>query len=173
MSEISFTTTLYTIRDLLVLHLPQEKSKELSSRGMLQARITIDNSALLTTLEPDGNQGHWCLLPDSFLDSSGLKVGDEVSVTLEELTTWFEPEIPEDLFTALDLEHLFPTWDSLTTKARWEWLRWIRFTNNPDTRKKRIGVCCSMLSEGKRRPCCFDHSRCTVTEVAKNGVLLN
>jgi hypothetical protein len=28
-----------------------------------------------------------------------------------------------------------------------------------------------MLRAGKKRPCCFDHSRCTETHVAKGGVL--
>lgn len=172
MTNITFETTLYTINDWLILHLPTEKCKELSSRGMLQVRVTIQDSEFLAVLEPDGNQGHWCQISDSFAHESGLKAGDTIIVAMEELSSWFEPEVPADLQTALSLDSLTSTWDSLTTKARWEWVRWIRFTNNPDTRSKRILTCCSMLMSGKRRPCCFDHSRCTQTEVAKNGVLL-
>ena len=62
-------------------------------------------------------------------------------------------------------------WNSLTTKARWEWLRWIRSTKNLDTRQKRINVACDKLQKGDKRPCCFDASRCTIPEVSKSGVL--
>ncbi|WP_459848911.1 YdeI/OmpD-associated family protein [Fusibacter bizertensis] len=62
-------------------------------------------------------------------------------------------------------------WDGLTVKARWEWVRWIQFTKNPDTRSRRIEVTFSKLKAGKKRPCCFDLTRCTVTEVSNNGIL--
>lgn len=43
-------------------------------------------------------------------------------------------------------------WNLITTKARWDWLRWIRATANSETRKKRIDVACSKLQKGDTNP---------------------
>lgn len=72
---------------------------------------------------------------------------------------------------ALEASNLHSRWAEITTKARWDWIRWIRSTANPKTRQHRIEVTCSKLASDKNRPCCFDRSRCTVLEVSKNGVL--
>ena len=56
--------------------------------------------------------------------------------------------------------------------ARWEWVRWVGATKNPDTRAKRVDVSISKLRAGSRRPCCFDLSSCTDPELSKNGKLL-
>lgn len=67
---------------------------------------------------------------------------------------------------------LLSQWNNVTTKAKWDWLRWIRSTNNLSTRNKRIQVACSKLEKGDKRPCCFDRSRCTIMDVSKTGVLI-
>jgi hypothetical protein len=64
-------------------------------------------------------------------------------------------------------------WNSINAKSRWEWFRWISSTLNPETRDKRINVMCSKLQNGDKKPCCFDTTRCTVTDVSKSGVLLD
>lgn len=93
--------------------------------------------------------------------------------TIEVTKDWPEPDIPQDIATALDIHELMAVWQSVTVKARWEWIRFIRSTKNPKTRLSRIATACDMLSQGKKRPCCFDHSRCTITDISKNGILLD
>jgi hypothetical protein len=88
------------------------------------------------------------------------------------MLVWMDPELPTDLKEALNSNNLMAQWHNLTARARWEWVRWIQFTNNPSTRQKRVEIACSKLQSGKRRPCCFDLSRCTETAVSKGGVLL-
>ena len=61
---------------------------------------------------------------------------------------------------------------SITPMARWEWVRWVNATKNPDTRKRRVEVSISKMSHGKRRPCCFDLASCTDPELSKNGKLV-
>ena len=63
--------------------------------------------------------------------------------------------------------------DAINAKSRWEWLRWIRSTLNPETRSKRIKVAASKLENGAKTPCCFDTARCTVPDVSKSGVLID
>jgi hypothetical protein len=133
---------------------------------------TINDIYFETALESDGMGSHWFRVSDSFSRITHSDVGDTVSLIVEPMKTWVEPEVPLDLKYSLDAAELMNQWNKITTKARWEWIRWIRFTNNAATREKRIEVACSMLKAGKKRPCCFDQSRCTETSVSKNGVLL-
>ena len=46
-------------------------------------------------------------------------------------------------------------WDDLTPIARRDFISWIDAAKQAETRRKRIERACSMLVEGKRRPCCF------------------
>jgi hypothetical protein len=64
-------------------------------------------------------------------------------------------------------------WKDITPMARWEWVRWINATKNPDTRKRRVEVGISKLRSGKRRPCCFDLAACTDPDLSKNGKLVD
>jgi hypothetical protein len=45
-------------------------------------------------------------------------------------------------------------------------------TRSEATRAKRVEVSISKLRDGKRRPCCFDLSSCTVAELARSGKLI-
>jgi uncharacterized protein YdeI (YjbR/CyaY-like superfamily) len=63
-------------------------------------------------------------------------------------------------------------WEAITPMARWEWVRWVAATRNPDTRKRRVEVTISKMKSGKRRPCCFDLASCTDPDLAKNGRLM-
>jgi uncharacterized protein YdeI (YjbR/CyaY-like superfamily) len=46
-------------------------------------------------------------------------------------------------------------WDDLTPLARRDFVSWIDAAKQPETRRRRIERACSMLADGKRRPCCF------------------
>ena len=67
-----------------------------------------------------------------------------------------EPKVPADLRKALAAVPLVKVvWDSLTPLARWDFIIWVNQTKEPKTRARRIQRTCSMLTAGKRRPCCF------------------
>jgi uncharacterized protein YdeI (YjbR/CyaY-like superfamily) len=100
--------------------------------------------------------------------------GDTVAVEVEPIKGWPEPDIPRDFRTALgDAPGVSELWDDITPMARWEWVRWINATKNPETRKRRVQVGISKLRSGKRRPCCFDLAACTDPDLAKNGRLVD
>lgn len=46
-------------------------------------------------------------------------------------------------------------WEDITPLARRDFLSWILSTHNEETRMKRMKKSCSILAQGKRRPCCF------------------
>lgn len=153
------------IHNKSIVQLPESVSLALPSRGMVMAEITINENRYILPLEPDGYQGHWFYLPEELTEEALLKI----DLTYTEM--WLDPHLPSDLHDAFAMNHLLHEWSQLTPKAKWAWIRWIRFTNNPSTRKKRIETTCSMMKSGKKRPCCFDHSRCTDTEVSQGGFL--
>lgn len=174
MSAINFESTPYTIKSWSILKLPIEASKQLPSRGIVMVKGTMNNSPFKAVLEPDGWGSHWINLDKKLQDSTGIHDNESVSVEIEPTKEWIEPDVPKDIIDALKANTAAnETWQKVTPQAHWEWIRWIRATNNTETRARRIEVACSKLKSGMRRPCCFNASACTVAEVSKNGALLD
>jgi hypothetical protein len=171
--SIFFEAVLSEIESRKVIRLPLSSSEKLPSRGMVMIQGTMNDVTFEVPLEPDGKGSHWFEVSDTLLEEMGVMVGQTVSFNIESINQWIEPEIPEDIMEAIIKADLISQWNGLTTKARWEWLRWIRSTKNPATRQKRIDVACSKLQKGDKRPCCFDGTRCTIPEVSKSGVLFD
>ncbi len=161
------------IKDWLIVVLPKIVSDKLPSRGMVMARGFINNMPFTIALEPDGKRSHWFVFDKNMQEATGISEGEKFSLTLTPLTDWPEPEMPADLQNALETDaEVSGLWQTVTTKARWDWIRWIRATKNPETRKIRIEKTLSKLRSGNRNPCCFNRSMCTVPEVSKSGVLV-
>ena len=126
-----------------------------------------------TVLEPDGRRGHWLKLDKKLRQALAVSDGDTLALEVEPTKHWPEPDIPKDFQTALDdAPDISETWEDITPMARWEWVRWINATRNPETRKRRVQVSISKLRSGKRRPCCFDLAACTDPDLSKNGKLV-
>ena len=64
-------------------------------------------------------------------------------------------------------------WNDLTPIARRDFISWIDSAKQPETRRRRIEKACSMLTAGKRRPCCYSilsfdlHKALSATPIAK------
>jgi hypothetical protein len=167
-------TKLETIGHWTILRLPQEASKTLPSRGMNMVSGTINGQPFQAAAEPDGLGGHWLGWKEKIPQLADITEGDSVKLEIEPAIEWPEPEVPTDILAGLaTVPPAEELWQKLTPNAHWEWLRWIRSTNNAETRKKRIEVACSKLESGMRRPCCFNRNLCTVSEISKNGVLMD
>lgn len=171
--NISFEAVISHINSRDIIRLPLSASEQLPSRGMVMVRGILNSISFQAPLEPDGRGGHWFEVSPALKSQLGDLISRPLSIQLEAISDWSEPEIPDDIMDAIIREGLLDQWNSLTVKARWEWLRWIRSTNNPQTRQKRIIVACSKLHKGSRRPCCFNASQCTIPEVSKSGILLD
>lgn len=173
MSMISFKAAPYTIDTWTIVRLPEDASRQLPSRGIVMVKGTLNSSPFEAVLEPDGWGSHWLNLDKKLRDKTGATGKDVVVLDIEATKDWIEPEVPADILKALNTNtEAQATWQKTTPQAHWEWIRWIRATNNTETRARRIDVACSKLKSGMRRPCCFNASMCTVPEVSKNGALL-
>ena len=172
MAIIRFETTPLKIGDWIILRLPECESAKLPSRGSTLVEGTINGYRSKIVLEPDGKGSHWFRVDSDLRDAAGIDAGDTVTMVVEPSKEWPEPEVPADLNNALSSdEQANALWMKITPMARWDWLRWIRATNNQETHSRRIDVALSKLKAGERRPCCFNRNLCTEPEVSKNGVL--
>jgi Domain of unknown function (DUF1905)/Bacteriocin-protection, YdeI or OmpD-Associated len=171
---IRFDAALYKIDRWTILRLPEKASRKLSSRGQVAVQGTINGHGFQTVLEPDGNRGHWMRIDKELQQAAALSAGDTATVEIESLKDWPEPIVPRDLRTALAAapQKIQDIWRDITPMARWEWVRWVNATKNPDTRKRRVEVSISKMKSGKRRPCCFDLSACTDPNLSINGRLI-
>jgi len=157
MSTIHFVAKLITIGSWTLVRLPESASAKLSSRGMTMVEGTINSFRIQTVLEPDGKGSHWFRVDTTMREAARAEASDTVTLALEPTKEWPEPEIPTDLKSALmDNTQVYKQWMAITPLARWEWIRWIRATKQPETRQRRIEVACSKLKKGERRPCCFN-----------------
>ncbi len=173
MPAISFTAKPSVLDSWTILRLPKDASAKLPSRGLVMVKGTINGFDFATALEPDGVGSHWFRVDDSLRQAAGISDADSVKLAIEPSHTWPEPTVPTDIAKALAADAKANTqWAATTPMARWEWIRWIRATNRPETRQRHIEVACSKLRAGARRPCCFNSSMCTEPSVSKNGVLL-
>jgi hypothetical protein len=134
---------------------------------------TINRFRSKIVLEPDGMGSHWFRVDSALREAAGIDAGGVVRMTVEPSNEWPEPEVPADLHKALSADpQANALWVQITPMARWDWLRWIRATNNKETRSRRIEVALSKLNAGERRPCCFNRNLCTEPEISKSGVLI-
>ena len=113
-------------------------------------------------------------LPDTLQQAAGISAGDTATLGIVGDQGLAGAERATDLATALDSapEKIQDLWQDITPMARWEWVRWVNATKNPDTRARRVDVSISKMQNGKRRPCCFDLSACTDPDLSKSGRLL-
>lgn len=173
MSTIRFETTPLQIGDWTILRLPEKASAKLPSRGMTLVEGTINDFHSKIVLEPDGKGSHWFRVDPGLRKAAGISANGVVTMAIEPSKAWPEPEVPADLAKALRSDpQAYALWTDITPMARWDWLRWIRSTNNQETRRRRIEVALSKLKDDKRRPCCFNRNLCTEPDVSKNGVLI-
>ena len=173
-ATIRFDAHLSTIDAATVLRLPETASKSLPSRGQVAVHGMINGVEFRTVLEPDGNFGHWMKVDGSLRRAAAIGAGDRWRLAIEVTKAWPEPSIPPDLATALAAAppKIQALWTDITPMARWEWVRWVNATNNPDTRERRVNVSISKMQSGKRRPCCFNLAACTDPDLSVNGKLL-
>ena len=173
-SAVRFEATLHPIGGSAIARLPDTASRQLPSRGQVAVQATVNGHAFETVVEPDGESGHWMRIDAKQQRAAAIRAGDSAAVELVPLGTWPEPQVPQDLQAALAAapQKIQELWTDITPMARWEWVRWVNATRNPDTRRRRVEVSISKMQSGKRRPCCFNLAACTDPGLSKSGKLV-
>lgn len=65
-------------------------------------------------------------------------------------------QMPLDLGRALLADKkALAAWEDITPLARNEWICWVTFVKQEETRRDHVQRVVSELKEGKRRPCCW------------------
>ena len=171
---IRFKAALVRVDKSTIVRLPQPASRALPSRGQVAVEGRINGHPFQTVVEPDGKFGHWIKIEAKLQKAASLKTGETAAVEIEPVKEWPEPQLPPDFRKALAAapKKIQDIWQDITPMARWEWVRWVNATANPETRKRRVEVSLSKMNVGKRRPCCFDLASCTDPQLSKNGKLL-
>lgn len=171
---LRFKTTLYTLKDWIILPVPKDESIKFSSRGQISVTGLLNGHEFQTVLEPDGRWSHWMRITNELQKAAGVKSGDTVSVELTTRNVWPEPKVPKDLADALNTapQKVKDKWQDITPMARWEWIRWMNATLSHETRKIRIEKTIGKLNGKHRRPCCFNLAACTEPYLMKSGRLM-
>lgn len=164
-STVRFTATLFRpaasakAGSWTFLTLPKNASAKLPSRGMTTVEGTINGFPFRATLEPDGQKSHWLKVDRKLSEAAGAVAGDVVTLEIAPVGEEPEPKVPTDLRKALAAApKARAVWSDITPVARRDWIHWIVSAKQSETRARRIKNACSMLTAGKRRPCCFDRS---------------
>ena len=98
---IRFDATLSTIDKWTILRMPEKASGKLPSRGQVAVQGTINGHGFQTVLEPDGRSGHWMRIDGTLQRTAALSAGDTATLEIASLKDWPEPNVPQDLETAL------------------------------------------------------------------------
>lgn len=113
--------------------------------------VTLDGYTYRSTVAPMG--GEWWLGVNSeHREASGLRAGDEVTVTLALDTAPRELEIPPELAAALlaapDAKAYF---DGLSYSNKRVFTLSVEGTNNPETKARRVEKAIALMREGRVR----------------------
>ncbi len=164
-SNIRFKATLFQpaaapkAESWTFLTLPKNASARLPSRGMTSVEGTINRVPFQATLEPDGQGSHWLKVSRRMREAAGADAGDDVTLDITPVQEEPEPSVPADLRKALaSAPKAQAVWGDITPVARRDWIFWITSAKKAETRARRIINACAMLTDGKRRVCCFDRS---------------
>ena len=156
----------------LIIRLPGEISLGLPSRGIIMIAGKMNEQPFQTVLEPDGLGSHWFSVDKTLLEAVQAEACDTVTLFFHPSNNWIEPVIPADFKKTLQSTgQVWSLWQKLNPRDRWDWVRWVRSAKQEKTRAARITAACDMLQNGKKRPCCFNRTLCTVPDVSHNGVM--
>ncbi|HWK70261.1 MAG TPA: YdeI/OmpD-associated family protein [Burkholderiaceae bacterium] len=141
------------------LVLPKAASDALPRRGRTSVEGSINGHPFQATLDPDGQLSHWLKVDKELQEAAKAVIGDMVQLEVSPADPEPEPQLPDDLRTALAAAPAAKAmWDDTTTIARLDWIHWIESAKQAKTRQRRIDNACDMLASGKKRVCCFDPS---------------
>lgn len=160
-TPVSFVSSILVAErgTFLFAKVPPEISASHLRRGRITARVTVGRHGFDALMEPDGQLGHWFVVPLDVIEAEGLQIRHETTFTLTTLNKQPEPRLPQAFKALLARSPAAQaTWNSATTLAKIDWVHWMESAKQASTAQERIVSAIDMLEQGTKRVCCFDPS---------------
>ncbi len=133
-----------------VLVMPFDAEQVFGTKGSVRVRGTINGVPFRRSIHPRDDGRHFIMLNKEMRKAAGMVVGEPVHVVLEQDTGERTVDVPPDLANALAADAAIgEAYAKLTHSRRFEFVRWLNQTQNPETRQRRIARILAMVVAGE------------------------
>ncbi len=152
--KLKFTAKIEQHKDLDAgyIRFPFDVMKLYGVKGQVKVKAVFDDAVLYRgSLAKMGLPCHILGITKEIRHQLGKSFGDTVKVEIEQDNDVREVIVPEDVKTLLDKDPKAKKYyDSLSYTDRKEYMRWIEFAKQAETRARRIGIFLEKLKEKKK-----------------------
>jgi hypothetical protein len=152
--KLKFTAKIEQQKDLDAgyIRFPFDVMKLYGVKGQVKVKAVFDDAVLYRgSLAKMGLPCHILGITKEIRHQLGKSFGDTIKVEIEQDNDVREVIMPEDVKTLLDKNPKAKKYyDSLSYTDRKEYMRWIEFAKQAETRARRIGIFLEKLKEKKR-----------------------
>lgn len=133
-----------------VLVMPFDAEQAFGTKGSVRVRGTINGVPYRRSIHPRDDGKHFMMLNKQMRQAAGMVVGEPVQVVMELDTAERSVDVPPDLAEALATDAAFgETYEKLAHSRRFEFVRYLNQTQNPETRQRRIARIREMVEAGE------------------------
>jgi hypothetical protein len=151
MSETFRATIIQTGKTACGIRVPEAVVEALGGGKRPAVTVDLDGYAYRSTVAPMGGEW-WVGVNSDHRAASGLKAGDEVTVTLALDAAPRELAVPPELAAALDAApDAKAFFDGLSYSNRRVFTLSVEGTSNPETKARRVAKAIALMREGRVR----------------------
>jgi Domain of unknown function (DUF1905)/Bacteriocin-protection, YdeI or OmpD-Associated len=151
MSEQFHATIQQTGRTACGIEVPGRVVDALGGSRRPAVVVTLDRYTYRSTVAPM-NGGYWVGVNADHREASGLRAGDEVTVTLALDSAPREVDVPPELAEALGADPVARAFfESLSYSNRRVFTLSVEGTSNPETKARRVARAIALMREGRVR----------------------
>jgi Domain of unknown function (DUF1905)/Bacteriocin-protection, YdeI or OmpD-Associated len=133
--------------------MPKSASSQLPARGRVAVEGTINGFQFRSSAFPDGDGSHTIQVNSGMRDGAKVSLGQMAEFSISPTTDAVKVTVPTDLLAALKKStKAGAQWDTITPKARAEWVARITSAKKEETRSARTTRTVERLSQGEKRP---------------------
>ena len=133
-----------------VLVMPFDAEQVFGTKGSVRVRGTINGVPFRRSIHPRDDGRHFMMLNKEMRKAAGMVVGEPVQVVMEQDTGERTVDVPPDLAEALATDAVFgEVYEGLAHSRRFEFVRYLEQTQNPETRQRRIARIRELVEAGE------------------------
>ena len=133
-----------------VLVMPFDAEQLFGTKGSVRVRGTMNGVPFRRSIHPRDDGRHFMMLNKEMRKAAGMEVGEPVQVVMEQDTGPRTVDVPPDLAEALAADAVFgEAYESLAHSRRFEFVRYLEQTQNPETRQRRIARIRELVEAGE------------------------